>query len=435
VFRIHMSFSRSYYEETSSPYSARSQLAHDIDTEVCVIGAGFAGLWVARALQKRHKSVALIERDRVANGASGCNGGFVSAGFNQSLSTIVRRVGIDHARALYHLSRMGVQIVREEAALGSPGVDAVQGYLRASIHDDADAAKYSAEWYLREFDHEMVYWPADRLREQLRTERYYAGLEEREAFHVHPLNLAIALAESIERQGGKIYEKTEAIEADLDGVRKIVRTPRGVVRAEHVVFATNVFPGAVSPELSRTIFPVATYLGVTQPLGEKLGDAIRYPGCVQDDRLAFNYYRALGDRLMWGGGISVNLKQPSNVKEQLRDRIVSVYPQLAGVEIESAWTGIMGFSIHRMPQVGMLRPGAWIASAFGGQGLNTTAMAGELIASAIADKDDRWRLFIPFGLVWAGGWFGRTFAQMNWWSRKLRDRIQEAHGGTNKSAA
>jgi len=429
-----MSLSQTYYEATSSSYAGRQQLAHDIDTEVCVIGAGFAGLWTARALQQRRKDVVLIERDTVAGAASGRNGGFVSAGFNQSLPKIIDRVGIDDARALYRLSRMGVEIVREETASDFPGINLVPGYLRASYNDDAEAMKRSAEWHRKEFDHDFEYWPVERVREVLRTEQYYQGLQEKDAFHIHPRNLAIRLAENIERAGGRIYENTAAVDADLDGVRKVVTTPRGKVRAEHVVFATNAFPGAGFPSLQRTILPVATYLGVTKPLGERLADTIRYAGCIQDDRNSFNYYRVLGDRLLWGAGISIDLKEPSNLEDRLRRRILSVFPQLDGVAMESVWSGIMGFAVHRMPQIGMLKPGAWIASAFGGQGLNTTAMAGELIASAITEKDDRWRLFIPFGLVWAGGWLGRAYAQTNWWSGGLRDRVDTLRRKHRKAA-
>lgn len=430
-----MSLSQTYYEATSSPYAARPQLVHDIDTQVCVIGGGFAGLWTARALQKRHKDVVLIERHRVAHDASGRNGGFVTAGYNQSLETIARRVGTDHARALYRLSRMGVEVVREETSLDFPGVNVVPGYLRASYDDDAQGMQRKADWYAREFDHDIEFWTAEQTREALRTEEYYQSLHEPDAFHIHPLNLAIALAEHIERSGGRIYESTEALDADLDGVRKVIKTPRGVVRAEHVVFATNAFPGSGFPELAHTILPVATYVGVTRPLGERLAQAVRFPGCIQDDRHAFNYYRAIGDRLMWGQGISTNLKKPADLEKRLRNRILSLYPQLGDVGIESAWSGVMGFAIHRMPQIGMLRPGAWIASAFGGQGLNTTAMAGELIASAIAERDERWRLFIPFGLVWTGGWAAKTYAQLNWWSRKLRDRAGEARRKKKKAKA
>jgi hypothetical protein len=64
--------------------------------------------------------------------------------------------------------------------------------------------------------------------------------------------------------------------------------------------------------------------------------------------------------------------------------------------------------MHRMPQIGELGSGVWLASGFGGHGLNTTAMAGNLIARAIVDGDQTWRQFTPFELVWAGGIFGRA---------------------------
>ena len=65
--------------------------------------------------------------------------------------------------------------------------------------------------------------------------------------------------------------------------------------------------------------------------------------------------------------------------------------------------GAVGVTVHGMPQIGQLRKGLWVASGFGRHGLNTSAMAGQLIARSILWGDDRWRLFSPFELVWAGG--------------------------------
>ena len=89
------------------------------------------------------------------------------------------------------------------------------------------------------------------------------------------------------------------------------------------------------------------------------------------------------------------------LRRRMAADIGKVYPQLAEAPIEYTWSGTMGYAIHKMPQIGMVQPGVWIASAFGGHGLNTTAIAGELVAAAMVEQDDRWRLFIPFGLVWA----------------------------------
>lgn len=418
-------FPKTFYEATSEPFSARPRLGHDIDTGVCVVGGGFAGLWTARALLRKHYDVVVIERDRVAHGASGRNGGFVSAGFAERLSKIIARVGIDDARALYRLSRHGVDLVREELAYGLPGVNAVPGRLNVSRYENAVGMRREAELLAHEFDHDLVYWPTERVRETLKSERYYQALHDADAFHIHPLNLAIALAEEIERLGGRIYEDTTALDADVDGVRKTVVTPRGRVRAHHVVFCGSAGLADTFPKLARTVLPVATHVCVTKPAGDKIAEAIRYAGSIADSRRAGDYYRVIGDRLMWGGRISTDTEPPKNLHRLIADDIASVYPQLDGIEIESAWTGVMGYAVHKMPQIGMLSPGAWIASAFGGHGLNTTAMAADLIASAIGDNDDRWRLFIPFGLVWAGGTVGRRLAQASYWSMQVRDRGDE----------
>jgi hypothetical protein len=94
------------------------------------------------------------------------------------------------------------------------------------------------------------------------------------------------------------------------------------------------------------------------------------------------------------------------------------FPELGTVEVAHLWRGTLGRSVHRMPQIGEIEPGVWVASGFGGQGLNTTAMAGELIGRGIVEGDDRWRLFAPYELVWAGGLVGRTAAQGVYWGSR-----------------
>jgi gamma-glutamylputrescine oxidase len=78
-----------------------------------------------------------------------------------------------------------------------------------------------------------------------------------------------------------------------------------------------------------------------------------------------------------------------------------------------------------MPQIGMIEPGLWVASGFGGHGLNTTAMAGELIARGMVENDETWRLFTPYELVWAGGKLGRALAQGLYWGSRPVARVEE----------
>ena len=195
--------------------------------------------------------------------------------------------------------------------------------------------------------------------------------------------------------------------------------------------------GEVDAPIAETVQPVSTYVAVTAPLGERLFEAVRYTGAIADTRRAGDYYRIVSDdRLMWGGRISMRGSTPWRLKAALRSDILKVYPQLEGVEIEYAWSGVMAYAVHKMPQIGELAQGYWLASAFGGHGLNTTAMAGEMIARAILEGDDRWRLFSPYELVWAGGRSGRAAAQALLWSMQMRDSLQgEARALSRPGAA
>ena len=416
-----------FYSTTSVPRPPRPRLSQDIDAGVCIVGGGFAGLWIGRALARRGYEVVVLERGTIAGQASGRNGGFVSAGFAERLPRIVERVGLEQAKSLYALSRRGMDIIGDMLADGTPGLEPMPGRLNVRRFDDMDGARREADFLGENFGHEMLVWPTERVRETLKTERYYQALHDADAFSIHPLNLALALAAEIEQRGGRIFEQTVATGADLEGVRKWVSTESGRVRAQEVVFCGSAFIGDGFPQLARTILPVSTYVGVTKPMPELLKEAIGYAGGIADTRRAGDYYRVIGDRLLWGGRISTRTRTPRRLGRRIGRDIARIYPWLKSVDIEYAWSGTMGYAIHRMPQIGMLRPGAWVASGFGGHGLNTTAMAGELISTAIIDHDERWRQFIPFGLVWAGGAIGRRTTQVVYWGMQARDKIDETY--------
>ena len=137
---------------------------------------------------------------------------------------------------------------------------------------------------------------------------------------------------------------------------------------------------------------------------------------MTDTDLANNHYRIVGnDRLLWSGHTTTWEADPKRYVGRLKADMTAVYPQLGEVEVEHAWSGVLGNALHRMPQIGELSPGVWLASAFGGHGINTTAMAGNILAQAVVEGDDTWRLFAPFELVWAGGRLGRAAMQVFYW--------------------
>jgi gamma-glutamylputrescine oxidase len=417
-------YGQSWYAATKVEAALRPSLSSDLDVDVCVIGGGLAGLTVAREIARSGWSVVLLEAGRLAGGASGRNTGFVLPGFAAAPETLIARVGFERAKDLWSLSLAGLDYVRS-AIQGVSGIDAEDGWLYVSKVDNRDELLRDAE-LLGALGCEVETWPSERVRAVLRSERYFDAMHYLRAFTIHPLNYALALAAAAERDGARIFENTPALSIDPAGVRKRIVTPAARLRAGQVVLAGNVQLKGLLPRVAATLIPITTYVITTAPLGERLADAVEYRGGVSDTDLADNHYRIVGgDRLMWAGRVTVWPGNPRNYVEALTADIEKTYPQLGKVVAEYAWAGTLGNTVHRMPQIGELGPGVWMASGFGGHGLNTTAMAGNLIARAVVAGDHTWRQFTPFELVWAGGIFGRAAAQMRVWIKRARDGYAE----------
>jgi glycine/D-amino acid oxidase-like deaminating enzyme len=408
-----------WYASTAIAPRRWPSLTFDLDVDVCVVGGGLAGLTTALEVARRGRSVALLEARRIAWDASGRNVGFVVPGFAQDIRSILDRCGLDHTKALWALSAEGVDYVRR--AIGEsdmPGVDVVDGWLDVSKVDRGDDLLKFVALLGQEFGADVEGWPTEKVRDVLKTEHYFHAVHFPRAFHIHPLNYALGLAAAAEAAGVRLFEETPALELDPAGVRKRLRTPAARVRADHVVLAGGAHLRNIDPQLAQTTLPVSSYVMVTEPLGDRLAGAVAYQGGVTDTRLINHHYRIVGgDRLMWAGGCTTWPSEPKRQARHLAASIGRIFPQLGKVQVAHAWRGTMGMAVHRMPQIGELSPGLWVASALGEHGINTSAMAGVVIARAIVDRDDSWRLFQSYDLVWAGGTMGRAVTQaVAWWS-------------------
>jgi gamma-glutamylputrescine oxidase len=411
-----------WYESTRVESRERWRLNVDIDVDLCIIGAGLAGLTVAREVARRGWSVVVLEAGRVARAASGRNTGFVLPGFHEDIDRMVERIGLDHTKRLWALSEEGLEYVRRTIEeTGMPGADPVPGWLHVSKTDNDGEIRAAVE-RLRWIGANAEFWPTERVRETLRNPRYFSAAHFPNAFHIHSLNYALGLAVAAEAAGARIYEQTPALSIDPAGVRKRIDTPNARIRAPNVVLAGNVGLGELMPQLAATLLPITTFVMVTEPLGAQLHDLIRFRGGVSDTNRADNHYRIVGgDRLQWSGRMRVWPASPRVAARGLKRDIQRNFPDLGSVEIAHIWSGTLGRPVHRMPQIGELGPGLWIAGGFGGHGLNTTAMAGDLIARGMVERDETWRLLAPYELVWAGGLLGRALAQGIYWGSRPVD--------------
>jgi len=422
----------------------RSRLSFDLDVDICVVGAGLAGLTVALEAARLGASVAVLEGRHVGWNASGHHLGTVMPGFGLPIGELIARIGFEDARELWSLSKQGAEYVRATASEELiPGIALSEGALEVSNVEAGEELISRLQMLGEDFETEVEGWQVDRVRDQLKTDRYFHGVYYPRAFQIDGRKYVHGLAALAKRAGARIFEDTPVVSIDPSGIRKRIVTPSARLRASHIVLAGNIHLGEPLRRLSETLLPVWRYAAVTAPLGEQLADVVKFKGSVTDTDGVDHFRIVDGDRLMWASPETTWAARPERFAGAIARRIRTIFPQLGSTGIAEVWGGAVGETVHGMPQIGELRRGLWVTSGFGRQGLNTSAIAGQLIARSILWGDERWRLFSPFELVWAGGAIGRVAGHfVGMWGRgssaaagalaryreraRVRERIREA---------
>src|ERR1700710_3339190 len=259
----------------------RARLSFDLDVDICVVGAGLAGLTVALEAARLGASVAVLEGRHVGWNASGHQLGTVMPGFGIPVGDLIERIGFEDTRELWALSKAGADYVRAAATL-IPFSAFSEGALEVSNVDVGDTLISRLQMLAEDFDTEVEGWQVDRVRAELRTQRYFHGVYYPKAFQIDGRRYVHGLAMLARQAGARIFEDTPAVSIDASGIRKRIVTPQARVRASHIVLAGNIHLGAPLRRLSETLLPVWRYAAVTAPLGERLAEVMGFQGAGSD---------------------------------------------------------------------------------------------------------------------------------------------------------
>ncbi|WP_298564068.1 FAD-binding oxidoreductase [uncultured Aliiroseovarius sp.] len=421
------SYRDTYYTRTMEPPLDAKPLPERVEADICIIGGGIAGISCAYELTKAGMSVILLEADQIAWGASGRNGGIVGPGFAADGAAIEKKLGLATAVQIFDLSREGVEIFREYTKkLGLPGVDIRPGSLSVSRYRDAQGMQDYVRHKSDAYSYPVEYVPTDTLREMVRTERYFDGVYDPQGFHAHSLNYCLGLARETQRLGGRIFENTRALTMSRQGADHLVTTQAGSVLCKTVILCQGGMVDGFHKRLQRNLLPIGTFVTVTEPLGDLADEIINTTAAIVDTRMACDYFRITPDgRLLWGGGMTGNAKEPADLEQQMRRAFTSVFPRLAEVKTDATWSGLLGYARHRMPYLREMHDGIWAATGLGGHGVNIGPLFGRLIAEAIVDNGKRHTVLDPYGLTWNGSAFGPLAADTVYYWEAVKERYFE----------
>lgn len=385
----------SWYLRTANPIPDHPPLEGDARADVAVLGAGYTGLHAALHLAERGFKVTVLEAKRVGWGASGRNGGQIVTGYNPSIASLGQWVGPDDARRLWSLAAEARRLLTDTITRHGIACALTGGYLFAGLRARhmADLQAMAAEW--RELGQEGAQLlDQAQMRERVGARGYVGGLYDPDGGHLHPLNYALGLAEACRAAGVTIHEGSPVTSVDT-GATPSLATARGRVRANALVIAGNALLGRLVPRLQRTIAPVGTYIAATERLGRaRMRQVLRDDVAVCDMNFVLNYYRRTpDDRLLFGARVSYSGRDPANLKQQMRRSTLKTFPQLADVRFDQVWGGLVDITVNRAPHLGRLGPTSYFAQGFSGQGVALTAIAGRVMAEAVAGQAERFDLF------------------------------------------
>jgi glycine/D-amino acid oxidase-like deaminating enzyme len=390
----------SLWHATAPAAAETPPLAGDAKADVCIVGAGYAGLSTALHLAEAGVSVIVLEAREPGWGASGRNGGQVIPGIKYDPSEIVSKFGAEAGAAL--VSFVGSTADLVFGLIEKHGMDVPHrraGWIQGA-HTPAmveTVKRRAEEWGMRGVGARFL--DADAVGRLIGTDRYLGGWLDPRGGGVQPLAYARGLARAAMKVGVAIHGQSPVTGLRRDGGNWIVRTAQGAsVTAPRVVIATNGYTGDLIPKLRQTVIRPNSFIVATEPLSDNLAGTILPEGQVTSDtrQLLLYFRKDHTNRLLMGGRGPFREPQGAADWAHLERVIGKMYPQAKGLHFDYRWCGRVALTRDFLPHLHEPEPGLLVDIGCMGRGVGLQTAMGKAMAQYLSTGD---RTSLPFPVV------------------------------------
>lgn len=395
MFKSSPEYTDTYYVDTSQDRQVvRRSLDENTEADVCVVGAGFFGLYCALEMARAGRKVVVLEASRVGWGASGRNGGQLVPGWACGMQRLKAAIGHDRAKDMFHETIKGMNQIKSLITENGIDCDLGHGHIEVAVLQRRVAHLTD---YIEECEKE---WGYDKYRfiskaelpNYLNSPRYQGGMLDEEAAHLHPLKYILGLADLLEQAGVRIYEQTKVRGYEETATGMAVQLENGLrVKCKQVVLAANAYLDKLDRKISSRVLPVGSFIGVSEVLGEEVCRSLMPKNhAVYDNQFILEYFRTTADhRLLFGGRCTYLGGEPSDLPSAMKMNITRAFPQLKNVKMQYGWGCHIDITLRRMPDWGRRDDRVFWAQGFCGHGLVPTRVAANLVTEAMLGRPER----------------------------------------------
>ncbi len=374
-----------------------SSLPEQVD--VAVIGSGYTGLNAALALADSGSEVAVLEQETIGWGASSRNGSMLTTGLKSPIQTVIQRYGLEAARSFWNWSLEAIDHVERVIARESIDCDFSRpghAYLAYKPHH-YDKIKAYGELLRREFNYEdFQYVDPQDLHTEIGSRSFFGAMTEDRSCLLQPGKYVFGLGLAAARKGVLLVENCQVTRITRQDKSFALRTSQGLLQAREVLMATGGYTTNLVPRLRHGVFPVGSYIIVTEPLPLALqAELSPKKRAFYDSKRFLNYFCLTPDgRMLFGGRNNLSTEMDLVASAQiLQKQMLRVFPQLQSIPITHSWTGKLGVSFDQMPHIGRV-DGVHYAVGYSGHGVSIASylgyevgrlMAGAITGSAFMD--------------------------------------------------
>ena len=386
----------SYWIQTAKAVEPEQQ-SLPARADVVIVGGGFTGLSAALAFAKKGAQVVLLEAGSLVGEASGRNGGHVNNGLAVDYGALADRVGAVRAAGWYRAYDAAVDTVANLVQQEQIDCDfSRNGKLKlASRPAHFNALVRSYERIRNEVDPDVEIFNSSEISRETQSDAFHGGLLQRRSAQIHVARFGAGLASAAQKHGALLQIHTPVLKLDRVGQSHAhrVHTARGTIQADQVLLATGTTRHGNYSSFGwwrRRIVPIGSFIIVTEPLPEHLAKSL-FTGHRTYTTTAnlHHYFRLTPDnRLVFGGRARFAMSSPVSDEKSgriLHQSMVALFPQLAQIQVEYCWGGLVDMTQDRLPHAGE-KDGLYYSMGYSGHGVQMSTHMGQMMSRVMSGE-------------------------------------------------